>query len=88
VTTGDDLLVAAGHSVDPGRWLGIFDELMTRVGGRFGRAEPRKRSRAFVLGLLAEQQDIPYVLAVACHHRVPPAPGAPCAPMSAAAATP
>ena len=45
--------MAAGHSVDPGRWLGIFDDLMLRVGSRFGRVEPRRRARAFVLGLLA-----------------------------------
>jgi SRSO17 transposase len=54
VTTRDDSLVAAGPSLDPGRWLGIFDELMTRAGSRFRRAEPRRRARAFALGLLAE----------------------------------
>ena len=27
---------------------------MTRVGSRFSRVEPRRRARAFVLGLLAE----------------------------------
>jgi SRSO17 transposase len=54
VTTRDDLLVAAGHSVDPGRWLGVLDELMLRAGSRFGRVEPRRRARAFVPGLLAE----------------------------------
>jgi SRSO17 transposase len=53
VTTHDNLAVAAGHSVDAGRWLGIFDELMLRVGVRFRRVEPRRRARAFVLGLLA-----------------------------------
>jgi SRSO17 transposase len=53
VPTVDDLLVAAGHSVDPSRWLGMFDDLMLRVGARFGRVEPRRRARAFVLGLLA-----------------------------------
>ena len=46
--------MAVGHSVDPGRWLGIFDELMTRIGARFRRVEPRHRARALVLGLLAE----------------------------------
>jgi SRSO17 transposase len=46
--------VAAGHSVDPARWPEIFDELMGRVAGRFGRVEPRRRARAFVLGLLAD----------------------------------
>jgi len=32
----------------------LFDELMGRVAGRFGRVEPRRRARAFVLGLLAD----------------------------------
>jgi hypothetical protein len=41
-------------SVDPGRWLGTFDELTTRAGARFSRVEPRRRAWAFVLGLLAE----------------------------------
>jgi SRSO17 transposase len=54
VTTDDDLLVAAGPSVEPGRWLGAFDELMDRVAGRFGRVEPRRRARAFIVGLLAD----------------------------------
>ena len=45
--------MAAGHSVSPGRWLGLFDELMGQVAGRFTRVEPRRRARAFVLGLLA-----------------------------------
>jgi len=52
VTTRDDRAVAAG--ADPGLWLGIFDELMTRIGGRFRRVEPRRRARAVALGLLAE----------------------------------
>ena len=45
--------MAAGHSVDAGRWLVIFDDLMLGIGSRFGRVEPRRRARAFVLGLLA-----------------------------------
>src|ERR1017187_1904204 len=32
----------------------MFDELMGRVAGRFGRVEPRRRARSFVLGLLAD----------------------------------
>lgn len=32
----------------------MFEELMTRAGARFRRVEPRRRARAFVLGLLAE----------------------------------
>ena len=31
----------------------MFDELMGWIAGRFGRVEPRRRARAFVLGLLA-----------------------------------
>ncbi len=45
--------MAAGHSLDVARWLGLFDELMGRVAARFARVE-RRRARAFVLGLLAE----------------------------------
>jgi SRSO17 transposase len=54
VTTQNDLAVAAGHSVDPAAWLELLDELMSRVAGRFTRVEPRRRARAFVLGLLAD----------------------------------
>jgi SRSO17 transposase len=48
--------VAAGHSVevDPARWKAGLDELPGRVAGRFGRVEPRRHARAFVLGLLAD----------------------------------
>jgi SRSO17 transposase len=48
--------VAAGHSVDvdPARWQVGLEELLGRLAGRFGRVEPRRRARAFVLGLLAE----------------------------------
>jgi SRSO17 transposase len=45
--------VAAGLSVDLERWRREFDELMLRVGARFGRVEPRRRAAAFVCGLLA-----------------------------------
>jgi SRSO17 transposase len=54
MTTHDDLAVAAWHSVDPARWLRSLDELMIAVGPRFCRVEPRRRARAFVLGLLAD----------------------------------
>jgi SRSO17 transposase len=54
VTTTKDQTVAAGHSVDPARWQASLDEVLSRVAGRFGRVEPRRRARAFVLGLLAE----------------------------------
>src|ERR1700691_2688387 len=45
--------MAAGLSVDLGRWRREFDELMLRVGGRFARVEPRRRMASFVRGLLA-----------------------------------
>ncbi len=44
---------AAGHSVDPGRWAGMLDELLLRIGAHFWRVEPRRRARAFIVGLLA-----------------------------------
>jgi SRSO17 transposase len=53
VRTHDDPAVAAALSVDPGRWQDQFDELMGRIAGRFARVEPRRRARAFVLGLLS-----------------------------------
>jgi len=37
-------VVAVGPSVDPSRWLGIFDELMDRVAARFSRVEPRRQA--------------------------------------------
>jgi SRSO17 transposase len=48
--------VAAGHSVgvDPARWQAGLEELLGRVAGRFPRVEPRRRTRALVLGLLAD----------------------------------
>ena len=45
--------MAAGFSVDPERWRRQFDELMGQIAGRFSRVEPRRRARAFVLGLLS-----------------------------------
>jgi SRSO17 transposase len=32
----------------------MLEELLGRVAGRFGRVEPRRRVRAFLLGLLAD----------------------------------
>ena len=46
--------MAAGHSVDPVRWQAALDEVLGRIAGRFARVEPRRRARAFVLGLLAD----------------------------------
>ena len=53
MTTHDDLAVAAGLSVDPVRWQEKLDDLMGRIACRFARVEPRRRARAFVLGLLS-----------------------------------
>jgi SRSO17 transposase len=46
--------VAAGHSVSLAHWQAGLDELLGRVAGRFPRVEPRRRAKAFVLGLLAD----------------------------------
>jgi SRSO17 transposase len=54
VSTTEDQTVAAGHSVDPARWHADLEELLSRVAGRFGRVEPRRRAKAFVYGLLAD----------------------------------
>lgn len=45
--------MAAGLSVDLDGWRREFDELMLRIGGRFGGVEPRRRAAAFVCGLVA-----------------------------------
>jgi SRSO17 transposase len=52
--TTKDHTVAAGHSVTPTRWQAGLEDLLGRVAGRFGRVEPRRHARAFVLGLLAD----------------------------------
>lgn len=52
--TTKDLVAAAGHSVDAQGWLAEFDSGFARIAGRFGRVEPRKRARAFLLGLLSD----------------------------------
>src|SRR5579875_1266882 len=53
VWTPDDDAVAASHSVDPAQWRVLFNELMFLIAGRFGRVEPRRAARGFMLGLLA-----------------------------------
>jgi SRSO17 transposase len=52
--TTEDHTVAAGHSVTPTSWQTGLEELLGRVAGRFGRVEPRRHAKAFVLGLLAD----------------------------------
>jgi hypothetical protein len=53
VWTQDDLAVAAVQSVDPDRWRAGLDAVMARIAPRFVRVEPRRRVRAFLVGLLA-----------------------------------
>jgi SRSO17 transposase len=50
------MILAMSESVtaeDLYAWLAGFDELFARVAGRFGRVEPRRRARGYLLGLLA-----------------------------------
>ncbi|MFE9727414.1 IS701 family transposase [Streptomyces sp. NPDC005794] len=44
--------MAAGHSGDPDRWRAMFDQVMARIAGTFGRVEPRAAARSYLLGLL------------------------------------
>ncbi len=52
--TTKDLVAAASDSVDAEGWLAEFDCAFARIAGRFGRVEPRRRARAFLLGLLSD----------------------------------
>jgi SRSO17 transposase len=54
VWTTEDHAAAAGHSVAAEQWLAEFDTGFAAVAGRFGRVEPRRRARAFLLGLLSD----------------------------------
>jgi hypothetical protein len=51
--TTENRAMAAGLSVELDRWRREFDELMLRIGGRFGRVDPRRPVASFVWGLLA-----------------------------------
>jgi SRSO17 transposase len=53
VWTEEDRTVAAGHSVDPGRWLAGLDDLLGCVAARMCRVGTRLRLRRFVLGMMA-----------------------------------
>jgi SRSO17 transposase len=46
--------VAVQVSVDVGEWQEHFDTAFARIAGRFGRVEPRRQARAFLLGLLSD----------------------------------
>lgn len=43
-----------GHRVGPARWQAETDKLLERMAGRFARVETRRRTRGFLLGLLAD----------------------------------
>jgi SRSO17 transposase len=54
VSTSEDQAVAVGHSVEPALWTFETDRLLERMAGRFARVETRRRTRGFLLGLLAD----------------------------------
>jgi SRSO17 transposase len=47
-------VAAAGDSVDADGWSAEFDTGFAAIAGRFGRVEPRRQARAFLLGLLSD----------------------------------
>lgn len=47
-------MAAAGHSVAVEQWLAEFDTGFAAIAGRFGRVEPRRQARAFLLGLVSD----------------------------------
>ena len=53
VSRREELVVTAGHSVDPARWQEAFKVLMGPIACRFARVEPRRRVRDLVLALLS-----------------------------------
>lgn len=52
--TNEDRAAAAGHSVAAEQWLAEFDTGFAAIAGRFGRVEPRRQARAFLLALLSD----------------------------------
>src|SRR3954465_296111 len=52
--TSDGPAVVARARVGPAGWSAGVDELLERIGGRFGRIEGRRRVRRFLFGLLAD----------------------------------
>jgi hypothetical protein len=54
VKTNEDQAAAGCDSVDADGWLEAFDSAFAWIAGRFGRVEPRKQARAFLLGLLSD----------------------------------
>jgi len=49
-----DRSVAVAASVDVDGWSEQFDTAFARIAGRFGRREPRRQARSFLLGLLSD----------------------------------
>jgi hypothetical protein len=49
-----DFVAAAGDGVDTEGWLAESDSAFARIAGQFGRVEPRRRARAFLLALLSD----------------------------------
>ena len=52
--TTKDLVAAAGDSVAAEDWVEQFESAFAYIAGRFGRVEPRRQARAFLLGLLSD----------------------------------
>jgi SRSO17 transposase len=54
VVDKQDRAVAVEASVDVGVWREQFDTGFARIAGRFGRVEPRRQARSFLLGLMSD----------------------------------
>src|SRR6266487_4430570 len=52
--TTKDLVAAVGARVTVGDWVEQFEVGFAYIAGRFGRVEPRRQVRAFLLGLLSD----------------------------------
>lgn len=54
VRASEDQAAAASDSVAVEEWLAEFDCGFARIAGRFGRVEPRRQARAYLLGLMSD----------------------------------
>jgi SRSO17 transposase len=54
VETTSDFVAAACDSVAVEDWVEEFEAAFAYIAGRFGRVEPRRQARAFLLGLLSD----------------------------------
>jgi hypothetical protein len=50
----EERAAAVGCGVDAQGWLAEFETGFATIAGRFGRVEPRRQARSFLLGLLSE----------------------------------